>query len=98
MHLFFDFTVWPGTPWPKQGINLAIFGVKTVLKGPSHQTFIPPLKQQLFDLGGHLEFILSKKFIFLGVSLILAIFPWPWPRTKSWNLHMLSRLLYASIF
>ena len=62
-------------------------------------TFIhTPFKQQLFDLGGHLEFILSKKFFILGVSLILAIFPWPWPRTKSWNLHMLSRLLYASIF
>ena len=62
-------------------------------------TFIhTPFKQQLFDLGGHLEFILSKKFIFLGVSLILAISPRPWPGTKSQELHTFPRLLYASVF
>ena len=79
-------------------INKTSISMNFDLRGLPARLYTPPFKQQLFDLGGHLEFILSKKFIFLGVSLILAISPRPWPGTKSWNLHMLSRLLYASIF
>ena len=65
------------------GQNKAKIWGQNCFKRPLTSNIHTPFKQQLFDLGGHLEFILSKKFIFLGVSLILAISPRPWPGTKS---------------
>ena len=36
------------------------------LRGLPARLSTHPFKRQLFDLGGHLEFILSKKFFILG--------------------------------